>query len=59
MEQGIDPATFREIQFNDEKLYRLLYIAVKEYHNCLSQYLEKSGVKLPDLDTLVADYAQD
>ena len=58
IEEGIDPENIRKIQFDDAKLYRLLYIAVQEYHNCLSRYLKKSGITLPDLDSLFA-YTED
>lgn len=54
IEEGVEPESFRKIQFDDAKLYRLLYIAVQEYHNCLSHYLKKSGISLPDLDSLFA-----
>lgn len=54
-EIGINPELFRQINFDDSKLYRLLYIAVQEYHNCLSRYLQKRGIELPDLDTLVCE----
>ena len=57
-EIGADPEQFRKVQFESAKLYRLLYIAVQEYHNCLSLYLQKSGIELPDLDSLFA-YAED
>ncbi len=54
LEMNVDPENFRQQQLSDARLYRLLYIAVKEYHNCLSHYLKEHQIALPDLDTLVA-----
>lgn len=57
-ETDTDPEQLRQIQCENAKLYYVLYIAVQEYHNCLSLYLRESGIKLPDLDSLFS-YAQD
>lgn len=52
VEIGVNPDAFFQTQFNNAKLYRLLYIAVQEYHNRLSQHLREVGIALPDLDSL-------
>lgn len=36
-------------------MHRFVCLAVKEYHNALSHILAKSGILLPDLDTLFSD----
>ncbi len=36
-------------------MYRIMYLALKEYHNSLSRNLAEHGILLPDLDTFVSD----
>lgn len=36
---------------------RMIYLALKDYHNCLSHILTEHGITLPDFDTLVDDSA--
>lgn len=48
----------REHEMSIASMYRVNYLALKEYHNALSQYLSKHGISLPDLDTLVSDSSE-
>ena len=56
-EEFSDIASYQEI-FNNEMdaaiRLRISYLAVKEYHQILSKYLESTGISLPDFETLVS-----
>ncbi len=39
-------------------MYRVIYLALKEYHNALSRHLLKYKISLPDLDSLVSDLSK-
>ena len=54
-----DIADFQQVQKQEmsiASMYRVIYLALKEYHNALSQHLSEHGISLPDLDTLVSDF---
>lgn len=50
-----DVQQVREREMEIASMYRVMYLALKEYHNALSQNLAKHGISLPDLDALVSD----
>lgn len=52
-----DPALVRDHEMSVATMYRVVYLAVREYHNALSQHLAANGIALPDLDTLISDVA--
>lgn len=49
-----DPQLLREHELSISAMHRFVYLAVKEYHNSLSQLLMEHGISLPDFDTLVS-----
>ncbi len=49
----------REREISNSAMHRFVYLALKEYHNALSQILRESNISLPDFDTLVADEPAD
>lgn len=51
-----------ELKRNDianAMMHRFVYLALKEYHNCLSRTLAESGISLPAFDTVVEQYHED
>ena len=52
-----DFAQVRDQEMSVATMYRVVYLAVKEYHDALSQHLSAHGIVLPDFDTLVSDIA--
>ena len=46
----------QEHEMTIASMYRVIYLALKEYHNALSRNLLKRGISLPDLDSLVSDF---
>lgn len=59
LDPTLDPNTFAQDQLEFAVRDRLIYLAVQEYHNCLSRFLADNGISLPDLDTLVEKYHED
>lgn len=49
-----DVQQVREHEIAIASMYRVMYLALKEYHNALSRNLSEYGISLPDLDSLVS-----
>ncbi len=50
-----DPAKVYEHQIAISAQHRFVSLALREYHDILSQYLSKHGITLPDLESLISE----
>lgn len=48
------PAAVYQNEMQIAAMYRVTFLAVKEYHQILSQHLASKGIVLPDFDELVS-----